>query len=205
MTATGDSAGLPMICDRCGLHFPFTSMIAVGSGGSIRAQFSGNMVDCPRCNGRARQEVGGEYEIRSDGTWRLLRRIIADAAPTAEEAQRLRDALVAAQQRNASPEEIAQEIAAQGSKFAPLAEAALGQKSATIATWLAFLLSILLLLREVSPQGPAPSPQPAPIVIVNNYPMLSGETQKIIERAIREADACHAKQSDPPPKGKNEK
>lgn len=177
--------GVPMRCDTCGLEFQGADSIDLGPGVTI--MIDGNRQSCPRpgCSGYGRQLVDGAFSADEEGRWQLVR-ALRPPGVTLGDYERALEAIRAGQERGASPNEIAQEVAAAAPRLAPLA--AFIQKHGGLFAILSLLVTIVGVIRDFADTGSDPAPAPNVTVdqrlIVDVPPLSETQVRRLIDEEL---------------------
>ena len=166
-------APIPVICNRCKKMW-FTHNFIGGTGNARITMIDNTVGPCPYCGGTGRIP-DGVYEL-TGGVVRYL----ASGAVSVADLRRLQDVLRDAQQRNATPSEIAEDIERKVPAAGGIAATFSSTMSMAIAAWLTVLLSLITMILMLRPHDSAGG-------------LTETQVEQAVEQAIRQAGAsAHA-------------
>lgn len=182
--------GLPLRCDSCGYEFEDRHGIHLGpNSGDIT--ITGFSTDCARsgCSGTARQIVEGTFSTDESARWSLVK-LFKPSGITLGDYESAIEAIRFGQERNSTPEQIAEDVSTASPK---LAEAVRWAKSpAGIATILTILIGIAALARDFTNYTLSDEQAPAPAVTVNirvTPAPPDDQIRRLIEEHLQEFDS----------------
>jgi hypothetical protein len=184
------TAPVPMRCDRCGREFPLTPMIGVG-GGSQFVTVRNNTGGCPYCGGSAHQVVNVEFSVDPEGRLELLQALRPPGVEVGDY-ERALAMIQAGQARNATPDEIADQVEAAAPRLSRLA-ALIREKPIEFTGLVVAILTLLLtgglqaadVVRHWDDNETVPAPAQTAPTVPAPPPITEAQLRRLIDEACQ--------------------